>query len=349
MIRLPDHLSDEQISEECKKRTAELRYEMQHDRSHPAYDGSIQSLIACYIADPTSSIHSVKHSTRVRDYEPSLRVLAKNVGNRSILNLRASDFKDWFANWQKVGHRRASGAVKLLRIVLSYGTGERLPGCSEAREILSLMKFEQPAARTVAMTYDQCREIMQKSVELGYPSIGFVEALKFETALRRIDVIGEWIPNNEGGPLKWHGLIAENISEDLILKLTTSKTKQPVVRDMKQLPLVMEAMIAYPLPRVGPLVINETTNQPYHDDAYVRKFAKIRTKAGLPANVWSMDTRAGAVSETIAATGSLERAKILATHTTVKMTERYARGDKLEESRKIAEARRSVRLPKTTE
>ncbi|MAM12763.1 MAG: hypothetical protein CML23_20405 [Rhizobiaceae bacterium] len=211
------------------------------------------------------------------------------------------------------------------------------------------MKFEQPAARTIVMTYDQCRAIMQMSIELGYPSIGFVEALKFETALRRIDVIGEWIPDDKGGPLRWRGLGAGDISEDLILSLTTSKTKQPVVRDLKQLPLVMEAMRAYPLPRVGPLVINETTNQPYHDDVYVRKFAKVRTKAGLPANVWSMDTRAGAVSETVAATGSLEGAKILATHTTVKMTERYARGDKLEESRRIAEARVSIRLPKSAE
>ena len=100
---------------------------------------------------------------------------------------------------------------------------------------------------------------------------------------------------------------------------------------------------------IGPIVINGTTSKPYHDDVYVRKFAKVRAEAGLPSSVWSMDTRAGAVSETVAATGSLDGARILATHTTVKMTERYSRRDRLEEVRKIAEARASIRLPKSAE
>ncbi|MBB3388950.1 hypothetical protein FHT82_001673 [Rhizobium sp. BK275] len=56
-----------------------------------------------------------------------------------------------------------------------------------------------------------------------------------------------------------------------------------------------------------------------------------------------MDTRAGAVSETVEATGSLEMASNLATHTTVKMTKKYSRGDGLEQNRKIAEARAESR------
>ncbi len=52
-----------------------------------------------------------------------------------------------------------------------------------------------------------------------------------------------------------------------------------------------------------------------------------------------MDTRAGAVSETVEATGSIELASDLANHTTTKMAKKYSRGDGLETSRKIAEAR----------
>lgn len=349
IIRMPDGLTDEQIAEECRRRTDELRNDMLNHRARPRYDGTIKSLIDCYMADPTSSIHTVKRSTRIRDYEPSLRVLDKNVGNRSVLKLRASDFKEWFGNWRKKGHRRATGAIKLLRVILSYGTGERLAGCAQAREILSLMKFEQPPARTVAMTYEQCRAILAKSVELGCPSIGFVEAVKFETALRRIDVIGEWLPDGEENPLRWKGLSAGDISKDLILTVKTSKTGAAVARDLKQLPLVMEAITHYPIPRIGPVVINESTQQPYHDDVYVRKFAKVRKAAGLSNDVWSMDTRAGAVSETVAATGSLNEARILATHTTAKMTERYSRGDRLEEARRIAQARSRIRAPKVAE
>jgi hypothetical protein len=344
IVRLADDLTDDQIAEECKKRTEALKAEL-IDRDTPIeFDGTIKSLIKLYRHDKTSTLHGVKHSTRIRDYEPSLRVLEKNVGKRRIDALRASDFREWFTNWRKKGHRRASGAVKLLRLIISYGSGERLPGCSQAREILSDMRFEQPQARTVAMTYEQCLAIVKKSAEMKCPSIGFVEAVKFETALRRIDVIGEWAPPPEGGEFRWTGLMAKDISKDMILTLKTSKTGAAVARDLKGYPLVEEALKAYRIPDIGPVVIDEDYGKPYWENRYTEKFKKVRDAAGVSKDVWSMDSRAGAVSETVEATGSLEAARDLATHTTTKTTRRYSRGDGLEASRKVAEARAKNRL-----
>ncbi|MBB3411285.1 hypothetical protein FHT87_005238 [Rhizobium sp. BK316] len=342
-IRLDDGLSDEQIAAECQRRTNELKAELV-ERSVPhQFDGTIKSLITCYRNDKTSTLHSVKHSTRIRDYEPSLRVLEKNVGKRRVDALRASDFREWFANWRKKGHRRASGAIKLLRVIISYGAGERFHGCAQARLILSDMRFEQPAARTVAMTYDQCLAIVKKSAELKCPSIGFVEAVKFETALRRIDVIGEWAPPPGGGEFRWSGLMAKDISRDMILSLKTSKTGAAVARDLKEYPLVQEALKAYRIPDIGPVVIDEDHGKPYWENRYTEKFRKVRDAAGVPSNVWSMDSRAGAVTETEEATGSLEDASKLATHSTTKTTRRYSRGDGLEKSREIAKARAKKR------
>lgn len=340
IVRLEDGLSDEQIAAECQKRTEELKAELIALDQPLAFDGTIKSLITLYRHDKTSTLHGVKHSTRIRDYEPSLRVLEKNVGKRRIDALRASDFREWFTNWRKKGHRRASGAIKLLRLIISYGAGERLHGCSQAREILSDMRFEQPQARTVAMTYDQCLAIVKKSIEMKCPSIGFVEAVKFETALRRIDVIGEWAPPPEGGTFRWSGLMTpRDLSKDLILSIKTSKTNSAVSRDLKSYALVAEALKAYKIPDIGPVVIDEDHGKPYWENRYAEKFRKVRDAAGVPSNVWSMDSRAGAVSETVEATGSLEAARDLATHTTTKTTRRYSRGDGLEASRKIAEAR----------
>ncbi|TCL70593.1 hypothetical protein EV286_107470 [Rhizobium sp. BK251] len=339
-IRLPDGSTDEEIKAECQRLTAQLRDELRQLTAPRTFDGTIKSLIDLYRHDTTSSLHSVKHSTRIRDYEPSLRVLEKSVGKRRIDHLVASDFKRWYADWRKKGHRRASGAIKLLRVVISYGAGERLLGCSTAREILSYMRFEQPAPRTVAMTYDQCLAIVRKSAELKCPSIGFVEAVKFETALRRIDVIGEWAPVPEGGEFRWTGLMSpRDVSKDMILSIKTSKTGAKVARDLGSMPLVVEAMKAYKIPDIGPVVIDEDHGKPYWENRYTEKFRKVRDAAGVPSNVWSMDSRAGAVSETVEATGSLEAARDLATHTTTKTTRRYSRGDGLESSRKIAEAR----------
>jgi hypothetical protein len=344
VIRLDDDLTDDQIAAECRRMTEQLKDELLTLGAPPQYDGTIGALIAAYRFDKTSSLHTVKHSTRVRDYEPSLRVLVENIGTRRIDLLRASDFKKWYSEWRKSGHhRKAAGAIKLLRVVLSYGAGERLWGCAEARQIMSDMLFEQPAARTVAMTYEQCLAIVKKSAELKCPSIGFVEALKFESALRRIDVIGEWAPPPEGGEFRWRGLTAGDISKEMILTLKTSKTGAPVARDLKSYPLVLEALEAYKLPEIGPVVIDEDYGKPYWENRYAAKFRTVRDAAGVPATVWSMDTRAGAVSETVEATGSIEMASDLATHTTTKMTKKYSRGDGLKASRKIAEARSANR------
>lgn len=341
MVRLDDGLTDAEIVAECQRRTAQLREDLDTKGKPARYDGTIKSLIQCYRTDKTSSFQRVKHSTRIRDYEPSLRVLESVVGARRIDALRASDFRRWFDGWRSRGHRRATGAIKLLRVILSYGAGERLPGCAQAREILSSMQFDLPPPRRIAMTYDQCLAIIKQSAVDGYPSIGFVEAVKFETGLRRIDVIGEWFPDASDGnaPFKWRGMSHKDLSRDMILTVTTSKTGAVVSRDLKEMPLVTEALKAYRVPDLGPTVICEDSGKPWWENRYTTRFRAIRDAAGVPDTVWSMDTRAGAVTETIDATGSIEDARELAAHTDAKMTMRYARGDGLEASRRVAKAR----------
>jgi hypothetical protein len=338
-IRLPDNLTDEEVAAECRRRTEEIRNETRLLAAPPKFDGTIRSLIECFRKDTTSSLHTVKHSTRIRDYEPSLRVLEKNVGDRYLESLTASDFKRWYQQWKKKGHRRAAGVIKLMRLVISYGAGEKLKHCATVRLILADLKFDQPAPRKVAMTYAQCLAIVKKSAELECPSIGFVEALKFESALRRIDIIGEWAPAEEGGPFRWRGLTAGDISRDKVLTIETSKTKSDVARDLNTMPLVTEALKAYTMPEIGPVVIDEDHGKPYWENRYARKFRTVARAAGVPDNVWSMDGRAGAITEAVEATGSLEAGRNLATHSSTKMTLRYSRTDGLAESRKIAKAR----------
>jgi hypothetical protein len=333
----------EDIAAECRRRTELLRDELRDLDAPVSYDGTIKSLIALYRVDETSTLQGVKFATRIRDYEPSLRVLEFNVGDRLIPRLKGSDFVRWFAEWKKEGHRRATGAIKMLRQILTYGAGERLQGCAEARAILSGMRFEQPKPRTMAMSYDQCLAIVKAAAKLKCPSLGFVEALKFETAIRRIDIIGEWVPSEDGGPFRWQGLTVGAISKDKILSLTTGKTGAELSRDLTTLSLVQEALKHYTIPEIGPVVIDENTGKGYRENHYAKKFQKVRKEAGLPKELWSMDARAGAITETVKATGSLTKAQTLATHSSVKMTRRYARGSGLEESREIAEARAKIR------
>jgi hypothetical protein len=48
----------------------------------------------------------------------------------------------------------------------------------------------------------------------------------------------------EGGEFRWNGLMAKNISKDMILSLKTSKIGAAVARDLKGYPPVQEALKA---------------------------------------------------------------------------------------------------------
>ena len=86
-------------------------------------------------------------------------------------------------------------------------------------------------------------------------------------------------------------------------------------------------------------VVYEGTGKPYWDNCYWRMFSKAREAGGVPKHIWSMGSRAGAITETVEATGSLEKAPALAAHSSPKMTRKYARGLLLRRNREAAEAR----------
>lgn len=78
-----------------------------------------------------------------------------------------------------------------------------------------------------------------------------------------LEWISEWSPTPEGGPFRWRGLTAGDISKELILSIKTSKTGTLASRDLNVMPLVTEALKAYTIPEIGPVVIDEDTGKPY--------------------------------------------------------------------------------------
>lgn len=344
--------SDEEIAAQCRAWTDELLADIDGRDQAPTYDGTINSLILLYRTNEDSPFHALKHATRIRDYEPTLRLISKSVGARQIPALKGEDFRRWYREWGKGGHiRRAHGGIRKLRSVLSYGVEQKLRGCSQAREILSLIRFATPDARTVKMEYVHAVAICEKAIELGRPSIAITQAIQWDTALRRIHVIGEWLPVADGdvggiirGKTKWRGLTAADISAEKVLTVpVTSKNKKATRHDLTACPLVMHVLKKAPLPSVGPLIVSETTGLPYRENYYAQDWREIATAAGVPAEVWSMDARAGAISEAEEATGDLDAARKMAGHSTSKTTLVYVRNDDLANNRRVAEARSKLR------
>lgn len=349
---LPEDASDEEIARLCQEWTDELLADLENMERGPVYDGTLSSLILVYRTDKESPFQALKHSTRIRDYEPSLRLIDSTVGKRAIANLKGDDFRRWYRQWAAGGHtRRAHGAIRKLRAALSYGVQQRLGGCATAREILSLMTFEAPATRKIKMEYAHAKAICDQAIRDRRPSIALTQALQWDTALRRIHIIGEWLPVQPGdaggiirGRTKWRGLTVSDISPDQILTVaTTSKNKAATRHDLKACPLVQHVLRQIVMPKMGPLVVSETTGLPYRENYYATDWRAIAESAGVPASIWSMDARAGAISEAETATGNIDAARKMAGHTNVRTTLGYVRNDDLDNNRKVAKARSKLR------
>lgn len=348
---IADDASDETIVSLCQSWTDELLADLENLHRSPRFDGTIASLIQLYRTDENSPFQDLKHSTKIRDYEPTLRVISKSVGSRAIRSLKGDDFRRWYAQWGTKGRkRRAHGAIRKLRSALSYGVQQRLDGCSEAREILSLIRFSAPGRRTVKMEYEHALAICEKALEKKRPSIALTQALQWDTALRRIHVIGEWLPIEEGdtggiirGRTKWRGPTAADVSADLVFTVPfTSRNKRATRHDLSKCPLVQWVLQKVALPKVGPLIVSEVTNLPYRENYYATDWREIAVAAGVPESVWSMDARAGAISEAEEVAG-LDAARKMAAHSNAKTTLGYVRNDDLDNNRKVADARATLR------
>jgi hypothetical protein len=246
--------------------------------------------------------------------------------------------------------RRAHGAIRKLRAALSWGLTEDLAGCAKARAILAEMEFVAPEPRRVKMEYEHAKAICEKAIELQRPSIALTQAIQWDTALRRIHIIGEWQPVATGEPASfvrgrtgWRGPTARDVSPAGVFTVPiTSKNKTATEHDLTKCPLVQWVLRQTPLPDIGPLIVSEVTGLPYRENYYATDWREIARAAGVPDEVWSMDSRAGAISEAEEAT-DLEHARKMAGHTSGKTTQGYVRNGDLANNRKVAEARSKLR------
>lgn len=241
--------------------------------------------------------------------------------------------------------------MKLLRIIFSFGTTERFAHCATARQILEQMKFKAPKTRAQKLLYEHALAIVTTAIESERPSIALTQAIQWATSLRRINVIGEWVPLGEGeepsgivrGRTRWIGPTVRSLSPDLIFSLeATAKGGAPASFDLKEDDLVTLALEHYKLPETGPLIISETTGMPYRENYYTTDWREIADSAGVPKSIWSMDSRAGAISEAEEVAG-IEAARKMAVHTTTKTTSRYVRNNTLGNNREIAKRRKNLR------
>lgn len=350
------HGDEEAMRHRCRILTAELRQWLsgRAQATLPPYDGTIAGLIGIYERDPDSPYRDVRANTR-RSYDFDLRLLRAAVGGKRIAGLTRSDFTRWhreFARPREDGGeprtRRAHGVMTMLRILMGYGASMRFAGCRDAKDILSEMRFATPERRKVAMTYDQAVAVVDKALEMGLRSIALGQALQFELGLRQIDVIGQWTAERAEGGIAYRGKVwgggltwADLAAAQLVKR--TSKTGAEGRWTPDAYPLLVRVIAAFrDEERIGPVVVDEATGQPFKAKRYGKAWRKVARASGVPDDVWNMDSRSGALTEALAAGAAPEDVRQFATHASFSTTTRYLR-DSGASTDRVAELRRRLR------
>ena len=169
--------------------------------------------------------------------------------------------------------------------------------------------------------------------------------------MRQWDVVGKWVPLSDkkpsliiDGTSKWIGPMRAQIDDNMILRYTPTKTQftsgAQVVLDVSTLPMVVEELAKVPPEaRRGPLIVNPRTGLPYRNSYFGEVWRRVRKIGGISKEVWNRDMRAAAVTEARQAAAPTDDVAKLAGHSNKRTTARVYDRDRLQASRRVAQAR----------
>lgn len=330
------------------------------------YDGTVASLCRIFQAHPDSPYREKRHDTR-EFYAGYCKLLETAVGERRVDLLTGPDIRRWYNGFAEPAQaggpkriRRAQSAIATFRRCVSFGVELRHKGCAELAAVLSNMRFAGAPARDRVLTLEHARAIIAKAHDVDRPSIALAQAVAFDLTLRQRDIIGEWTPDADparGGVVdrgrRWdQGLTWSHLDDRGVLRKPTSKSngRKVVEFNLGLYPLVSAELARFPAARrVGPMVIDEGCGLPYRARHFSEVWRRIATAAGVSADVWQMDSRAGGLTESTDAGADLETARHQAGHSNVATTARYSRGSlaKTSEVARLRVAHRSKNAVET--
>ncbi|MEJ8308842.1 integrase [Agrobacterium larrymoorei] len=300
------------LAARCQVLQAEmLAWVSNEGRSKPDFDGTLVSLSRLFQTNDDSPFHGMKWNSQEHRLK-SLTIVERTVGSRQVGKLLGPDFKRWHSSWSepktdgdKPRPWRAKHAMDAVRQLIAYGVTLGFEDCFRADTILSKIRFKIPPARTSVMTAEHVDAIRAAAHLHGYPSVALATTMQFALAMRQKDVVGEWEPNVSGDSgitfrdRRWvNGLLWSDVDDEMILRKRHTKTGFYVEHDLKLHPRVLEEFARVPEDKkIGPMIISEATGVPYKNRKFTERWRKVADKAGIPRNVWSMDARAGAITE----------------------------------------------------
>jgi hypothetical protein len=368
-IRLPANATEDELADLCRLYTVRLlKWIADCGKGTPAprYDGTVHALSQLFQRHPESSFHSIKQNTR-DSYVDSLKIIEHDVGARVVRNLTIIDVKRWYRNWRQPAAKgkperikRAHDAVAVFRMILRWGFACGHEECGKLDDKLATIRFEKSGAREQEMTFAQAAAFVRKALEMGKAgvipwdrarSMAIGVAAQFDLLLRQKDIIGEWTPAQPGaagaiyddGGEMWTGRFRWDNLPGWRLRLKTSKTRSAIEFDLQNYSLLFPLLESVPLhERIG-AIVNGEHGLPVRERSYRKWFRQIARAAGIPDDVWSMDSRAGGATEADEAGADLKAISDHLTHSETRTTVRYIRRVQ-KRTAGVAEARNRKRV-----
>jgi hypothetical protein len=359
-VRLPAGADAGELAELCREHTARLHAwlaaldepttQASDARLVARYTGTMGSAIAIFRGHTISTFNSVAANTR-RTYGESLKVIEGTVAARVNRNVTLVDVRRWYREWRKPASAgaeeridRAHDAVQMVRAVWRFcaGLGAPFRDCKEALERLGKARFENGSGRDTEMTSAQAFAFVRTALELGARGVQPAErmlamaigvAAQFEMALRQRDIIGKWVPAMLDTPHAeydhkgemWVGAFRWDNIPGWKFRLRTSKRGAPSGFALTDYPILFPLLERVPhAQRLGAIVKGEH-GLPVRERSYRNWYRQVARAAGIPDEVWNMDSRAGAATEAEDAGVDVTLIQDLLTHSDARMTAHYIR------------------------
>jgi hypothetical protein len=299
------------LAEHASQQTSSKSDEVQQPHRRKIID--IANLAREYMSDPRSGYHTLRHRTRV-NYDGAIRRIVDACGDRKLVDLKAVDFERLYERWKEGGKvAMAHNLMTMLRTMLGFGASVIEDSeCVQVSFILHRMKFEQVRARRERLTIAHINQIREQAHKEGRPSVALAQAFQSDAKLSQKDVVGEWVPLAEDGPIteitdgssKWiWGIRWNEIDDDLVLTHITSAKQEEIRVDLKPRAMVMEelrklakckpheTLTRARLPRAGAVIKSEDTGKPYLSHAWRRTWRAVANAAEVPSTAENRDSR----------------------------------------------------------
>jgi hypothetical protein len=261
------------------------------------------ALIDRFKTDERSPYQKLKFATR-SNYDGLLRRLDDEIGGKLLSLVEASHVEALYDGWKVNGTVSMARALTVMcRTLINFGSKVlQDPECHRLAVQYHRMRqlTEHPTSQNPELTEEHVRAIIKQAHAMGFPSIGFAQALQFECKLGQKDVVGEWVPLTEPGEsaiekddTKWlRGLRWCNIDRNLILTHLAGRALKPFIFDLRNAPMVLDEIERVKVrDPIAPLIISENTKFPYRTVHFRRTWRHVADAAGIPSNVKNRDSR----------------------------------------------------------